>query len=136
MPMQPESLEVLEKASGELATKQDALALRQDFGALRENFSALREDFGVLKKSVAALEENFTALRCEFDGLRQAFDLLRKDSEVAEAKLRGEMKELGGALREQIERSVGGVARQMYTAILGQMAVLLGFTYFFATHLR
>jgi hypothetical protein len=31
---------------------------------------------------------------------------------------------------------VGGVVRQLYLAILGQMAVLLGFSYFFATHVR
>ena len=35
-----------------------------------------------------------------------------------------------------IVRSAGGVARPMYLAILGQMAVLLGFAYFFATHLQ
>jgi hypothetical protein len=40
------------------------------------------------------------------------------------------------ALRAEVHRSVGGVIRQMYLAILGQMAVLLGFAYFFATHLR
>ena len=43
---------------------------------------------------------------------------------------------LGADLRAEIARSVGGVVRQMYLAILGQMAVLLGFAYFFATHLR
>jgi hypothetical protein len=39
-------------------------------------------------------------------------------------------------LRAELHRSIGGVVRQMYLAILGQMAVLLGFAYFFATHLR
>jgi hypothetical protein len=34
-------------------------------------------------------------------------------------------------LRAEVHRSVGGVVRQMYLAILGQMAVLLGFAYFF-----
>ena len=52
------------------------------------------------------------------------------------AELRGEMERLGGELRAEIHRSVSGVTRQMYMAVLGQMAVLLGFAYFFATHLR
>jgi hypothetical protein len=34
-------------------------------------------------------------------------------------------------LRAEVHRSVGGVVRQMYLAIFGQMAVLLGFAYFF-----
>jgi len=51
------------------------------------------------------------------------------------AQLRLEMEKLGGGLRAEIHRVVGGVARQMYLAILGQMAVMLGFAYFFATHL-
>ena len=46
------------------------------------------------------------------------------------------MNRLGGELRAEIHGSVGGVTRQMYLAILGQMAVLLGLAYFFATYLR
>ena len=34
-----------------------------------------------------------------------------------------------------MHRSVGGVTRQMYVALLGQTAVLLGFFYFFITQL-
>jgi hypothetical protein len=52
------------------------------------------------------------------------------------ATLRTEMARQGADVKAEIARSVGGVTRQMYTAILGQMAVLLGFAYFFATHLR
>jgi hypothetical protein len=46
------------------------------------------------------------------------------------------MSELRGELKAEIHASVSGVTRQMYTAVLGQMAVLLGFAYFFATHVR
>jgi hypothetical protein len=49
--------------------------------------------------------------------------------------LRTEMAEQGAELRAEIHRSIGGATRQMYLAILGQTAVLLGFSYFFATHL-
>jgi len=52
------------------------------------------------------------------------------------AALRTEMAQQGADLRAELHRSIGGVTRQMYLAILGQMAVLLGFAYFFATHLR
>ena len=39
-------------------------------------------------------------------------------------------------VRSEIHASASSIVRQMYMAILGQMAVLLGFAYFFATHLR
>ena len=52
------------------------------------------------------------------------------------AKLRSLFVIAQGTVFALHERSVGGVVRQMYLAILGQMAVLLGFAYFFATHLR
>ena len=52
------------------------------------------------------------------------------------AKLRVEVAEQIAVLRGELSRSISGVVRQMYLAILGQMAVLLGFAYFFATHLR
>jgi hypothetical protein len=57
--------------------------------------------------------------------------------EMAEqgTQLRGEMGKLSAELRAELHSSIGGVTRQMYLAILGQMAVLLGFSYFFATHM-
>ena len=39
-------------------------------------------------------------------------------------------------LEGRVAESASSITRQMYMAILGQMAVLLGFAYFFATHLR
>ena len=50
--------------------------------------------------------------------------------------LRQEMLEMRGELRAEIHASASSIVRQMYGALLGQMAVLLGFTYFFATHVR
>jgi hypothetical protein len=46
------------------------------------------------------------------------------------------MAEQRGELKAEIHASASGVTRQMYVAVLGQMAVLLGFVYFFSTHLR
>jgi hypothetical protein len=60
------------------------------------------------------------------------------DSRITElgAALRAEMAQQGAELRAELHRSIGGVTRQMYLAILGQTAVLLGSAYFFATHVR
>jgi hypothetical protein len=51
-------------------------------------------------------------------------------------ELRQEMAQLRGELRAEIHASASSIVRQMYGALLGQMAVLLGFAYFFATHVR
>jgi hypothetical protein len=106
--MQAESLEVLEKAS--VAPAQARAIVR-------------------------AIEIEIAGAK---DTLATKHDLLELRGEVRQlaAELRGEMEKLGGELRAEIHRSVSGVTRQMYMAILGQMAVLLGFAYFFATHLR
>jgi hypothetical protein len=97
MPMQAESLEVLEKAS--VAPAQARAIVR--------------------------------AIEIEIGGAK---DTLATKHDVLE--LRSEIKQATAELRVEIARSVGGVIRQMHLAILGQMAVLLGFAYFFATHLR
>lgn len=134
MAMQVESLEVLEKAEvapaqaraivraieleiagakDVLATKHDLLALRSDLrGEMAELAASLRGEMAVLAAS------------------------LRGDMTELAASLRGEMAAMRGELKAEIHEAVGGVTRQMYLAILGQMAVLLGFAYFFATHIR
>jgi hypothetical protein len=62
--------------------------------------------------------------------------LLRQDfrNEIAELRIEfeGDLAKLEGKIHE----SAGGITRQMYTAMLGQTAVLLGFAYFFAIHVR
>jgi hypothetical protein len=53
--------------------------------------------------------------------------------------LHGEMANMRvdfGKLEVRVAESASSITRQMYLAILGQMAVLLGFAYFFATHVR
>jgi hypothetical protein len=97
MPMQAESLEVLEKS---------------DFSAPQA------------RAIVRAIEIELTSAK---DTLATKQDL---------SLLRQEMVAMRGELRAEIHASASSVVRQMYTALLGQMAVLLGFAYFFATHLR
>jgi hypothetical protein len=130
MPMQAESLEVLEKASVapaqaraivraieiEIAGAKDTLATKHDLVELR-----------------ADLRGEMAELRAE----------LRGDMAELRAELRGEMKELAAALRTEIAKmggelraEIAGFTRQMYLALLGQMAVMLGFFYFFLTQLR
>jgi hypothetical protein len=124
--MQAESLEILEKADVapaqaraivraieiEIAGAKDTLATKQDLAALRQDFATLRQDFATLRQEV-----------------RHDIELLRKEMYELIATLRGELK-------AEIHATVSGVTRQMYLAVLGQMAVLLGFAYFFATHVR
>ena len=97
MPMQAESLEVLEKS---------------DFSAPQA------------RAIVRAIEIELTSAK---DTLATKQDL---------SLLSQEMVAMRGELRAEIHASASSVVRQMYTALLGQMAVLLGFAYFFATHLR
>ena len=107
MPMQAESLEVLEKADVppvqaraivraieiELAGARDTLATKHDLLLLRQE---LREDIGNLRQETIALR---------------------------------------GDLRAEIHGMGSSITRQMYMALLGQMAVLLGIAYFFVTNI-
>ena len=105
MPMQAESLEVLEKA--DVAPAQARAIVR-------------------------AIEIEIAGAT---DTLATKQDLTMLENRLA-AALGTEMAQQGAELRAELHSSIGGVMRQMYLAILGQMAVLLGFAYFFATHLR
>jgi hypothetical protein len=89
--------------------ESDILATKSDLASLRQD---LRQEMSELRHE---LRQDMSELRLEFKG-----DLLR-----LEAKL-----------ETKIHESASSITRQLYTAILGQMAVLLGFAYFFATHVR
>jgi len=119
MPMQAESLEVLEKAS--VAPAQARAFVR-----------AIEIEIAGAKDTLATKHDLLT-LRVE----------LRGEMVELESRLHVQITELGAALRAEIAKQgaelraeIATVTRHMYTAILGQMAVLLGFAYFFATHLR
>lgn len=112
MPMRAESLEVLEKA--DLAPAQARAIVR----AIEIELAGATD--------VLATRHDLLLLRTE---LREEITGLRAEVHKGNAELRGE-------LRAEIHASASGVARQMYLAVLGQSAVMLGFAYFVATHLR
>ena len=70
-----------------------------------------------------------TSLRTEIAEYRNEF-------RVEFAKLLTDTAASRGEIKAEIHSAVGNSTRQMYMALLGQMAVLLGFAYFFATHVR
>jgi hypothetical protein len=113
--MQAESLEVLEKA---------ALAPAQARAIVR-----------AIELEIAGAKD---ALATKHDLLVQTQDIHQQIATVrAEfATLRIVMSDWRGELRAEIHAAVSGGTRQMYMALLGQMAVLLGFAYFFAAHVR
>ncbi len=108
MAMQVESLEVLEKA--DVAATQARAIVR----AIEIEIAGARDTLAT-KHDLLALKQDVLAVKHE---------------------LRQEIAELRGEMTAEIHSAVGGATRQMYMAILGQMAVMLGFAYFFATHLR
>lgn len=130
MPMQAESLEILEKADVppaqaraivraieiEIAGAGDQLAMKSDLVVLRQD----------LRQEVVELGSQ---LRKEMGDLSSQ---LRREMGDLRAELRKEI----GDLRAEMHRAISGLARQFYLAILGQTAVMLGFAYFLVTQLR
>jgi hypothetical protein len=161
--MQPESLEVLEKADVapaqaraivraieiELAGARDVLATKHDLVALGANFRGEMSELGAnLRVEMSALgaelrgemSELGASLRGETSALgaelRGEMSQLRAETRTEFASLRTDMAAWRGELKAEIHAVVGNSPRQMYMALLGQMAVLLGFAYFFATHVH
>jgi hypothetical protein len=131
--MQAESLEVLEKAS--VAPAQARAIVR----AIEIEIAGAKDTLAT-KHDVLLLQQRIDALGVE---LRAEFrsELSVKSSELSgkldslAGQLRTEMAKQGGELHAEIYRAVGGSTRQMYLALLGQMAVMLGFFYFFLIQL-
>jgi hypothetical protein len=119
MAMQVESLEVLEKAA--VVPAQARAIVR----AIEIEIAGARDTLAT-KQDVLVLKQDLLALRQE----------LRQEMAELAAELRTEMAEQGSQLRAEMHAIASSITRQMYMAVLGQMAVMLGFAYFFATHMR
>lgn len=142
MAMQAESLEVLESAAVppaqaraivraieiEIAGAKDVLATKHDMVLLRAEMvemissvrSELKSDIGQLRSDT---KSEIGQLRAE---MKSDAGQLRSDMQSGQSDLRGE-------LRAELHGAASSITRQMYTAMLGQMAVLLGLAYFFVT---
>jgi hypothetical protein len=112
--MQAESLEVLERA--DVAPSQARAIVR-----------AIEIEIEIAgAKDTLATKQDLLMLRQE----------LRAEMSELRIELKGDLAKVEAKLEGKIHESASGTVRQMYTAVLGQMAVLLGFAYFFATHVR
>src|SRR5262245_39377278 len=119
MPMHAESLEVLEKASVEPAQARAIVrAIEIEIAGAKDTVAT--------KHDILVLQQRMDVLGVELNG---------KIDSLA-GQLRAEMGKLGGELHAVIHRAVSGSNRQMYLALLSQMAVMLGFFYFFLVQLR
>src|ERR1044072_3350663 len=102
--MQVESLEVLEKA--DLSPAQARAIVR----AIDIEIVGAKDTLAT-KPDIVELRSGMKALGAELRG-----------------ELRAEVSRL--ATKAELHEAMSGLARQMYLAVLGQMAVVLGFTYF------
>jgi hypothetical protein len=119
MPMQAESLEVLEKASVAPAQARAIVrAIEIEIAGAKDTL-ATKHDSLVLQQRIDAL------------GVELRAELNAKIDSLA-AQLRTEMARQGGDLRAEI----AGVTRQVYIALFGQTAILLGFFYFLFVQFR
>jgi hypothetical protein len=111
MPVQSASLEVLEKAA---VPPAQARAIVQ----------AIEIEIAGSKETLAT-KQDALILRHE----------LRHEMAELRVELRTEIVASRAELRSEIHGMATSLTRQMYTALLGQLAVLLGLAYFFVSHL-
>jgi hypothetical protein len=117
--MLAESLEVLEQANLPPAQARAIVkAIELEISGAKDTL-ATKHDILSLRGEISKLD---TALRGEISKLDTA--------------LRGEMAAQRGELEAEIHATGRSIVRQLYLAVLGQMAVMLGFGYVFATNLR
>src|SRR5205085_12551973 len=142
MSMQAASLEVLEKANLpapqaraivqaieiEIAGARDTLATKQDTLLLRQDMAERGRD---LRQEMAKLGHD---LRQEMADLRQGMSKLGQDLRQEMSDIRHGLELKIEGMRSEIHASASSISRQMYGALLGQMAVLLGIAYFFVAH--
>lgn len=110
--MKAESLEVLEKAS--VAPAQARAIVR-----------AIEVEIAGAKDTLAT-KHDMLSLGIE----------LRAEVAALRVELRSDIAKLGGVLHAEIHRAISGSTRQLYMALLGHMAMTLGFIYFLNSQLR
>ena len=113
MCMQAASLEILEKANLPAPQARAIVqAIEIEIAGARDTL-ATKQDTLLLRQDTAELGHD---LRQEMSDMRHGLEL----------KIEG--------VRSEVHASASSISRQMYAALLGQMAVLLGIAYFFVAH--
>ncbi len=135
--MQAESLEVLEKADVAPAQARAIVrAIEIEIAGAKDTL-ATKHDLLLQTQDTHQQTDNVRREVTELGAtLRGEMAQLRAEVRTEMAGLRTDMAEWRGELRAEIHAAASSGTRQMYMALLGQMAVLLGFAYFFATHVR
>jgi hypothetical protein len=130
MAVQAESLDVLEKADlPPLQARAIVRAIELEIAGARDTLVTKHD----LLSQTQDIERQIAALRTE---MHEQIGGLRTEMHQQIGSLRTDMADWRGELRAEIHAVASSGTRQMYMALLGQMAVLLGFAYFFATHVR
>jgi hypothetical protein len=96
------------------------------------------ESLEVLEKaSVAPAQARAIVRAIEIENTG-AKDMLATKNDLSKLsmELRGEIAKLAGEFHAELHRAMGSSTRQMYMALLGHMAMTLGFSYFLNTQLR
>jgi hypothetical protein len=103
------------------------VALSETAMELRVEIQALGTE---LRGEIQALR---TELRGEIETLRTE---LRGEIEALRAEFRAELQATAAALRVEMHAMKSDLLRHMYTAMLGQLALLIGVSYFLVLHVN
>src|SRR5437588_9312804 len=117
MPVQAASLEILEKAN---VPAPQARAIVQ---AIEIEMAGARETLAT-KQDILILRHEMAEMRAE----------LKTETTTLRGDLRSEIHAMRGDWRSEMHASSSGNLWQTYAAMLGQVDVLLGVTYFFVSH--
>ncbi len=153
--MQPESLDILEKANVppdqarafvramkvEISRATDTLATKHDIEVLRHEVAEMGHGLelkieglrGDLETKIAGVRGD---LETKFEGLEGKFEGLRGGLETKFESLRGTVDTRIEGVRVEIHQGASSITRQMYAAVFGAVTFLIGTAYFFVTHLR
>ncbi len=83
--------------------------------------------------TVAILDSRLADLKSELVGDMHS---LRGEMHSMKSELRSEMHAMKSELRGEMHAMKGDILRHMYTAMLGQLALLLSVAYFFVLHVK
>lgn len=148
MAVQPESLEVLDKAQFpavqaraivraieiEIGGARDALATKQDVFLLHQDTTGLHKDVDALRVDVTGLRKDVDALRVDVTDLRKDVDALRVDVTGLRADLNNGLAAVRGELTAEIHKAEARSTRQLLGSTLTLMSMLVAIFTFLLIH--